>query len=88
MGEFNYIKPVVGYELSIRIGAVNNLLESGAGVVKVAHVVTDEEDKHAAFEGAAPIAKAEEAAAAATKPAMESFLVIGGGVFSGIERTE
>jgi len=50
--------------------------------------VTDEADKQAAFEGAAPITKAEEAAAATTKPAMESFLVIGEEVFSGIERTE
>ena len=42
----------------------------------VAHVVTAEVDKHAAFEGAAPITKAEEAAAATTKPATESFLII------------
>jgi hypothetical protein len=57
-------------------------------LLKVEHVVTDEVDKHAAFDGAEPITKAEEAAAATTKPAMESFLVIGEEVFSGNERTD
>jgi len=42
----------------------------------------------AAFTGEPTKAIAEEAAAATTKPAMESFLFIGGGVFSEIERTE
>jgi hypothetical protein len=35
--------------------------------------------RQAALAGAAPKAKAEEAAAATTKPAMDSFLVMGGG---------
>ena len=45
------------------------------------------EGRQAALAGAAPKAKAEEAADATTKPAIESFLVIGRGGRS-IERTE
>jgi hypothetical protein len=42
----------------------------------------------AAFAGATDKVNAEAAAAATARPAMENFLVIGGGVFSEIEWTE
>ena len=53
----------------------------------VEQVALGSEGRQAALAGAAPKAKAEEAAAATTRPAIESFLVIGRGGRS-IERTE